>query len=387
MNALNRENPGGIAKICIDINSLINRVANDEFDIVCGGRHQVALSMWRKMLFSLKATDCRLIFFAELTLQENQMYEWLKRQNERFDVYRNVYTMIEAQLISPWVVAEDQSELVATCYGLELIAQGYGEFHYAIKNNCDLELAQYAAHENVMAVITNNMDFLIFNGSWRVWMADDFHLTAENRFNGVEFTRWTILNTLSLTQQQLPLFATLLGNNITKHYEQLTNFHCSLSAGWTYDIAKSVAQYVRQFGNDELLDAQIAQITKHIFGADPNVQTVIKNSLQSYNIDFEPSSIDDPLEKRLLSTNMSMYRSYVEHKSSIQGICMPFYDMHNFSFPLILADWMKRKIGILRYHDQDYSFKFLLLTKQSLYEPFYAYHVEPVYPCCKLAFG
>lgn len=52
---------------------------------------------------------------------------------------------------------------------LDEIAQEYGEFHFAVKYESDRELAMYANDKEGMAIMSDDMDFCIFEGSWELW--------------------------------------------------------------------------------------------------------------------------------------------------------------------------------------------------------------------------
>lgn len=363
-------------------------VARKENDTICGGRHQIALNSWKTLLSALKATGCSLIFFADLTLQESKCDTWLSRRNEKFDFYISIYELIKvgASVDSITATVQERKVLTSTFSGMEAIAETYGDFHRSVKHECDLELAQYAKREKALAVISNDTDFLIFDGDWRLWMSNDVQITSGNILKTVEFNRKGLRELLSLNQYQLPLLATLTGNDFTKKHEsELFNFLRSL--GPLRFKFKNLAKYIRDLDSKELSDADIEKIVRRIFGSGGGSQLVnlIKQSIDSYNLDFTPAIIDDPLERKLLKTNM--YRPYVGMMSDIQGITMPFYDFYHCengtNFPLLLADWIKRKIGILRKERNDDTFTFKLLAKKHINQDYRANIESPIYPDCK----
>lgn len=367
--------------------SLTHCVAKKENDTICGGRHKIALDSWKKLLNALKASGCSLVFFTDLSLQEGKKEAWLSRRNEKFDFYRSIYHLIGvgASVDSIVAVVKDTKGLTTTFHGMEVIAQAYGDFHRSVKHECDLELAQYATQCNAIAVISNDTDFLIFDGSWRLWSSNDIQVDASKGVTTVEYDRNGIANVCSLSQQQLPLFATLVGNDFTK-YEQMVGFHRSL--GPMKFKFQNIARYVRTYHScsGHLSDSNLLQISRRVFNNDDDkMQRLIKQSLESYKTDFPPPTIDDPLEKKLLKTNI--YRPYVLTMSLIQGITMPFYDMHSYdsatSFPKLLMEWLKREIGLLRNKNKDDSFTFTLLAKKDINQYYMAHEESPIYPDCK----
>lgn len=356
-------------------------------DIICGGRHKIALDSWKQILNALKASGCSLVFYSDLHLQESKIDTWLARRNGRFDFYASIYQLIGIGASLDMIVAaiaKETQALMTTFDGMEVIAHTYGEFHHAIKYECDVELAQYANQHNAMAIISDDTDFLIFEGSWKLWSCSDFKLSATNQATTTEYNRNGVANICSLSQYQLPLFATLAGNGFIK-YEQLVGFHRSL--GPMSDKIKNIAHFVRGFNSNPLSDSNIEGISQRVFGcSDSKTKLLIRQGIDSYKTNFPSPTIVDHLELKLLKTNM--YRAYASHMYHIQGITMQYYDMQNpdssISFPMLLTQWLKRRIGVLRNKSKHNPFTFTLLAKKDV-DQFYVAHKETaIYPDCKL---
>lgn len=69
---------------------------------------------------------------------------------------------------------------------------------------------------------------------------------------------------------------------------------------------------------------------------------------------------------------------------------MPFYDLHGCAtganFPMLLADWIRRKIGVIRQRNNDENFTFTLMMKKAINVFYKAYTETPIYPKCKSNF-
>lgn len=319
-------NPGQTPKIVVDFLCLAHSVAKKADDTVCGGRHQITLDSWRKVLNALQASGCSITFFADVAIQESKIDSWLSRRNAKFDLDVSLYQSISVGANIDLITDTVQDSLSATFNAMETIAEEYGEFNASLNHECDLELAQYAKREKALAVITNDTDFLIFNGEWRLWISLDIQVTSTNQLTTTELNRNGLLRLCSLNQRELPLLATLIGNDITQKYgDKLYRFMCQL--GPIRNRFQNIAEYVRQFYGS-LSYADYEHISNDIFGCDDMVP-IIKKSIDSYNIDFPPATME-PLEKKLHKTRM--YRPYVTLMSAIQGVSTPFYDMHQASF-------------------------------------------------------
>lgn len=356
---------------------------NNGNDTICGGRHQIALKSWTHLLNGFKETGCSLVFFADLNIQESKILEWLKRRNEEFTTYSSLYdTMSSGITLSELVNSsnDNRKALTSTFYGMAVIAQKYGEFNFSCRHEADLELAQYANRHNAFAIVSNDTDFLIFEGSWRLWSPQDIQTTENNRLITIEYKRMGISNMLSLTQQQLPLFATLVGNDFTSvYYQEMYQFHRKL--GPKYTKLRNVAMYVRSLNTNHLTDGVISDIVRDVFGFVNNEKKqLFKDSIASYNLNFPPYHIVDPIETKLINT--PMYRSYMGNKWSIYGIILPFYDMRGcaaeVNFTTLLTNWVKHRKGIV-----SNSPKFTLLAKKSFSENYLAHNELAIKPNCK----
>ncbi|XP_055310149.1 uncharacterized protein LOC129573544 [Sitodiplosis mosellana] len=365
-----KSHPGKKPIIVIDFLCLANSYGDNIKDALCGGRHQIALSDWTKMLDALKATESTLVFFSDLNIQEGKVDEWLSRRDREFVEYTKFYNSIDSTAVSQ--MKKGRRAISSTFYQMAVIAQDYGQFNYSIRRECDLEIARFATNNNAMAIISNDNDFLIFNGNWRLWSSEGMRNKSQ-RLKTIEFDRKSIPKLYSLAKHQLPLFATLLGNDFI-NFIQLAKFHKRMGA--MEHRVKNVATYVRKVGRANLTNADIKQIAKHVFGENneklDHFERLIRESIDSYNTNVPRVHIDDPLELKLLNTRM--YRPYMTIGYGIQGATMCFYDMRGpgSTFPMLLIDWIKRKKGILKRNTND---SFLLLAKKKINEKFRA-HTE-----------
>lgn len=212
-------------------------------------------------------------------------------------------------------------------------------------------------------------------------MSKNIQFTSSNQLKTAEFDREFLSKKCSLNQRQLPLLATLVGNDVTNKYsDQLYNFARQLGP-----LRTKFQNYVRRFGADGLSNEDLGRISHRILGNNDMADS-IRESIDSYNTDFTPATIDDPFERKLLKT--SIYRPYMGTISETQDITMHFYDMYPFErgikFSSILVDWLKRRIGVLRYNGQDDSYKFTLLAKKRADKPYMAHIETPIYPECTL---
>lgn len=241
-----------------------------------------------------------------------------------------------------------------------------------------------------MAIVSKDSDFFIFNGLWRLWSSNGI-VQSGSRLKTIEYQRNSIERILSLKRDQLPLFATLLGNDITntKTFNlRIDNFFKEI--GPPGQKIRNVARFIRDLGPGmnfkRLSESNIREMVEIIFGrANSTWEKLIRTSIDSYNTDFSPAVITDPIEKKLLHSNM--YPSYMESMANIQTINMVFYDLRgcnsDTSLPDLLIDWIKRRKGIVMNSAKAPSNTFTLLVKKNFNEKCMAYTETLTYPNCE----
>lgn len=426
------ENPGQMPIIVIDFQSFALNHEAPEYHLICGGGHH--FHSWMTILEALNATGCKLVLFEDLIIQETKIDQWLRRRNkETTDEIAAYDLMTEDNAAFLSSIGADHTANSITSSSIlmpKLCDPGeFGDFHYSVKNECDAEIAQHAKRHNALAVITSDTDFLIYDGSYKCWSANEIQImessenTGENEVWTIEFNCNDLKRSLSLSQHHLPLFATLLTNDFTHEYfDQLIDFYKRLGS-FKYRV-ENVARYVRN-GSTSLSDLDIRRLTQHAFGkADAKIQSLIRQSIDSYNVDSMESIINDPLEQKLLHLENDMYKFYMLYmgKSNlypiesrfilalkhsviscifslilfhllapVQYLLFQFYDMRgckpDANITLLLIDWQKRKIGILKKRFQDDTITFKVLAKKDFNEDYLAHTEKPIYPDCKITFS
>ncbi|KAL9704614.1 hypothetical protein quinque_008132 [Culex quinquefasciatus] len=138
-----------------------------------------------------------------------------------------------------------------TNYPVKLLAKRYGQFRVPTEGDCKKEMVAYAQSVGALAIISNNSDFMIFEGSWRFWCSKriDFEkLTAE------EFDRSAVRQHLGLqTIQQMAILSTLASGNVFLRSEETFSFLAGHSNSPEGKLG-SVAEFVRRPHDDVLVD-------------------------------------------------------------------------------------------------------------------------------------
>lgn len=350
----------------IDFKSFVYCLARINNDFICGGRHRIIQQSWKETLKVLKSTGCELVFFSDWFMSETKMEKWMERQNQQFERCVKFYNAVDRIKLYTKIIKEigDMKPPNSTLYDLELISQDYGELYYSIDRENDIKLAQYAKRNDAFAVISNDSDFLIFEGNWSLF---SIHGIREDSLIRVKTHQKKCLHQrLDLTREEMPLFATVLGNDFftEKLFESI-------------DDAADFARNKSSLSTDEI----ISQLPNRNIDLEK-----FQNSLDSYKIDFDDAPIDDPYEKTFRENGHKMYRFYKVLLGPVHGISLPYYDMKEndpvVTLPELIIRWTRHKIGILHDHKHKTgeSHTFSVIAKKKVDEPFLCHKYTPKYP-------
>lgn len=361
-------------------------------DNICGGRHEILLGNFEKLLSTLKAAGAKLVFFSYLNAMPDNLDQWLQQRDESFKSKVQLYDLIRSgHSISAIISAIDKRQnLSSASLGMRLIAQKYGEFQYTVDSDCDLELARYAKENDAFAVVTDDSDFLIFEGKFRFWKAADFGFNCVQRdqITATQYDRNGVCDSCGLDPHQKPLFATLLGNG-TIDSRILYAFHKTL--GPPRNKVRNVAKYViRVQGDQPILNNELKVIARNVFQSDSEQHIdLVKKGINSYNLNYTKAQSNDEMAERLIGT--PYHWDYVSLLRDGQGFTLSFYDMRGqvgaASLPTIFLDWAKRKTGIVRHHKKETSYTFVVLIKTAFNEKYRSSIEKPIYPDCECFVG
>lgn len=348
---------------------------------MCGGRHQFTLDRWKELLNAFKATGCKLIFIADSNIQRDKIDKWLSSRNNEFNRSIKFYDAVSNGDGDPktGIKLFPQKPFRFALYGMAVMAQSFGKLLYSVKREADLEIIHQAKLNDAMAIISNDTDFLIFKGRWRLWSSDGI---IRSKLKLATFEYNSVGKVLSLPKHQLPLLATLAGNDVTDSIN--LKLDSIFKRDHTQHKIRNVAKFIREncAGMDcnRMSDSDIQHIVQQMLNsANSKWENLIRTSIASYNTNIPPVAIVDPIEKAL--HNSEMYTPYVENMSTIQSLNMQFYDLRGMdpetNLPNLLTDWVKRRKGVLMKNAGNPSSTFTLLVKKDFSEK-YKDHEESV---------
>ncbi|XP_037034443.1 uncharacterized protein LOC119073234 [Bradysia coprophila] len=368
----------GRAVIVFDVMALLNITLQSNIDVVQGGRHHIVLSKYEDFFRKLKQNhQAELVFFCDGRVQQNKNDIWIERQNEKYAKTIRIFDKIEESNGSLKFIntlkSEDFPGLTTTIHGLVNVCRKHGEFKLAMNVECDTELSRFATLNNAVAVIADDTDFLIYEGNWKYWSARNLNLV---QFTTMEYCRSALRIALGLAPKQLPIFATLAGNDIIRQ-DHVQPFHRRLRLN-RHNRFDKLAQFVRSNKTD------VANISQAIFGSTKDqFVNLVQESVGTYNINYETTVVHD------LLTQKSAYETsfYTFLNGLPYNITLMFSDLRRrdfLSYYEILMPIVKRQIGFVRQHKNSKDYRQVIVTKIDHNQSYKEFLIAPDYPKLEL---
>ncbi|XP_058825354.1 constitutive coactivator of PPAR-gamma-like protein 1 [Topomyia yanbarensis] len=338
--------------IVVDLMSLYQPVSKrDLAGLLCGGRYNQVEFLLNQFYTRLKGLDVSLVFYYDGPVQQTKYDTWTKRQDNKYQDMIKITDAVKSMDLRDIVMRFQASIPSCTTYPVKSLAKKYGSLKTSIERECDQELAAYANAVHAIAVISNDTDFMIFEGTWRYWSSKDLNLETLTTY---EYNRAALVNHLQLTYKQMPLFATLGGNDIVQ-YDEVRRFHNMLNPRQMPKFYK-LANFVRQCSRGESLQSVLSRA----FGraaVNDDLMYRFQKSLEFYDTNYPASSLnptDDPVIERIKNLEDTfVYQIYIGKSVNLTGF---FLDMRpaelGARFPQMALQIVLRQAGIIQYHRQ-----------------------------------
>lgn len=193
----------------------------------------------------------------------------------------------------------------------------------------------------------------------------------------MEYCRSALRIALGLAQRQLPIFATLAGNDVLR-YDYVVPFHRRLRLTRNNRFHK-LAQLVRSnnFGN-------VANISHAIFGSlEPAFVNLVQESISTYDIHYEMANETD-----LLTQKSGFETSFYTFLNGLPyNLTLIYFDLRRkdfLSYYDIVVPIIKRQIGFVRQHKNDENYRQIVTMKVDHNQLYKEFNIAPEYPTIKL---
>uniref|UniRef100_A0A336MBB3 CSON013630 protein n=1 Tax=Culicoides sonorensis TaxID=179676 RepID=A0A336MBB3_CULSO len=368
--------------IVIDLEGLLTIFTNKNENL-CGIRSDVFLKRTRKFFHRLVTAGAKLAFFGDGPIINNKQETWFNRKQTKYNQKLKFFDKINEEgtiAIENLKYLTPPMSLIKSL--LKKIAKEFGPLIISMEFECDSVLAAYATKNNAYAVLTDDTDFLIYPGNWKVW---SIKALDKYKFNTLQYNPVTLRRALGLTELQMPLFAALCGNDIISN-ELLERFHRSFQND--HHKFMNIANFVKKLPV-QLTDENWNEIGTSVFSQNENFETKIELLKESYemydikriNFPLHVSGDEEPNNEiihQILSTGQNDV--YIILKQLHFKVPLLHEDMREVNYTKLLIELRRRMIGVILKHRNDPNIQSKVIVKQSHEQPYEEISITPIYP-------
>lgn len=261
---------------------------------IYGGQLKEYEECLKEFIYAFLKEGAELVFFFDGPCVSSKTETWIKR---RLDTLEKIYNMLDDLSRGGRISNHENGHLFILPANLRFlsvyIAKKCGCKVFNSVRECDLEIAEYAARNNCMAILAQDSDFVIFDSAKYYWSMKNFDFKKMTTLN---YDRQKLASTLGITTSHLPLLATLLGNDIIS-FDELRPFHNRIlnlqrkhnNKKWI-DFAQlitRISHFIKPIPCGFTIDSQhLDSIAQKVF-YDQSKASVIQESLLSYDLSAE----------------------------------------------------------------------------------------------------
>lgn len=387
-------------KILIDLKEMIHVVVQrDNLGQCLGGKYSLWLFYFRKFFKQLKEANAELIFFAAGKKLTDELMVFIPKREEEYMKYLGVLDEIDESngSVSEFMKRKnfDIRAPITMEYNMQKLAQECGELriNYVRHNQ---EIAKYIKQHNghVLAVVTNDNDFMVFDGDFQFWQANDINMKD---LVGFRMNREKIRARLDLTSEQMQLLSALSGSSylpvpvMKEFYSKIRDE--AIEGNRIPQIAKYIREEVPVLPTAEkdCVRFDLAKIAQDIFGEDYSEQDVnaIENGLAQYNLNFASDNAGAHMQRSMAfckTRNMFIYKLFTDDVYLVKDIA--YIDFRNYkskNYADLIIPLLRKMQGIIFANERNKPQERAVCMKYAHDEP-YKVVEEPIdYPrseCC-----
>lgn len=354
--------------------------------------------MIKRLLDQLKAVNAKLVFFSAGKKLNDTTEIFILHNERKYVKYLSLLDTIEngndlfGYLRNKNKFAPDIRMTLPIDLNLKKICRQYGELKvtYVCHNK---EIAEFISKntEEVLAVITNDTDFLAFFGDFQFWSAYDLHLT---KLDCVRYCKDKLKSKLNLNIEQFHLVSALSGHDyLPREYVEPFWGKLAEKYGKKGPRIENLARYVKNQPmlrksvgcNDIVFD--VKQISQEVFGDNFSEDQMngILNILKYYGsavskITSEKSSF----LKFCKENNAFMYKLATDTVYNVNDI--EYIDYRNYKskdYAELIVPVLMKMCGILYKDNRSKSRTRTICMKFAHDEPFKLVHANVIYPSSK----
>lgn len=390
----------GRPKIIIDLKEIVHVVVQNDFlGLHLGGRYRDHLHYFRDFFQRLKRANVELIFFAFGKNLRSELSLFIPNQGQEYKRYLNVLDRFDANNGDVRFFcdrkAHDARAPITMYYNMHRLAREFGELriNYVLHNQ---EIAKYIEEHDgtVLAVITNDNDFMVFDGDFQFWQANNLNM---RELTGVRKCRKKLRDRLQLNSRQLQLLSALSGS-LYLPKTRLAGFYSKIrgTAMKNHYIA-DLAKYIREKVEPRITDDEkyggfdLDVVARAVFGGDyyPHDLNTIKKGLAQYDLNFGTNDPTEDITKTMEAAkaqNMFIYKLLTDKVYlivDIKFIDYRYYRSKNYAE--LIVPLLQKLYGILHANESQRPQAQEICMKYSHDESYKVQSRGIVYPQGKIA--
>lgn len=405
--SLSRNNEDKTPVILIDLKELAYLIQREEIGAILGGRFDYYNHLLTQLLKNLSNSSAKLVFFMPGKRYTDDLPFFIPKTEftyslgiEMLDKMENGQTL---KSLTERTAHECSARNTLTfAYNLKRMARRYGDLIVTYQEH-NQEIARYAKnHDQVLAVITNDTDFMAFEGDFEFWLASDINVRY---MTCTRYCKNKLYAKLGFDHgaYQMQLLASLCGSNylpifiITNFLKRVTEQNSNDNPLVRGKIL-NVAAYVRRQPY-ELIDNKpkydLKQISQDIFGdgfTEFELNSVA-NGLACYQLDFDEEKINSGYREhagrnaflQFCKTHCSFaYKMATDEIILVKDLT--FVDYRNYkskSYAELVKPILMKICGILFVHDPDRPTVRQICMKHAHDEPSKLTEETVIYPSSK----
>lgn len=307
----------------------------DQIGALLGGRYQIYNILFERFIKELLRYKVKVKFFSAIHQETDQLGLFIPKMEHEYHRHIELMDRLRSDpksRINPSVPSTTEYNLISIiekCCPKDSLQTNY--YRHA------QEIIQYAnAHAgNVLAIISNHLQLLMFDGSFQFWYANDIDLKT---LYVTSICRKTLELSLDMNTKQLQLLSVLVGSPYLP--SEIIDLH--LPGIYTEGINRigKLAEYIKEKG---------AMDIEQLLSPENGIINAIENGLNCYDTRFNVTTLcEDSFTKFSKQRNPFIYTLIADDVFLIKDIAFIDYRFGGSSnYAELVVPLLQKMLGIL----------------------------------------
>ncbi|XP_070577926.1 constitutive coactivator of peroxisome proliferator-activated receptor gamma-like isoform X2 [Ptychodera flava] len=271
------------AVLVVDGMSCLRKLYHPGIPWIFGGQWKEYIRELQHFLDSFKRARIKLVFFFDGRVEKDKRAVWVQRRLAEREKVAKIFEYVKLEGREP----QDDSlcMIPINLSGFTVLAlKSLGATVYCTTKEADFEISKYCGDHQCLGILGQDTDYIFYN------MGEYFssqYLDTRSLIT-VSYSREVLCRKLRIPISQLPLLASLLGNDVISRPD-LADFHQYLAKGRVPGfprLIQIVANYAAYFGDRLLSDKDFRDLDSDVF-RDSSKFGLLRKSVRSYYLEEE----------------------------------------------------------------------------------------------------